>query len=117
MSSFTRPYARAFVEAAPKGYDFGAFLEAGDAMAHAFETNPKLRAFMLAPNVPQEAKKRAIEGLAAKAGMDAYGTRFLLVMLREPPPARGGRGLPGAARLERRRSRASCASASRCPGP
>jgi F-type H+-transporting ATPase subunit delta len=82
MSSFTRPYARAFVEAAPRGYDFGAFLEAGDAMAHAFETNGTLRAFMLAPNVPQEAKKRAIEALAAKAGVDAYGTRFLLVMLR-----------------------------------
>ena len=24
MSAFTRPYARAFVEAAPKGYDFNA---------------------------------------------------------------------------------------------
>jgi len=82
MSSFTRPYARAFVEAAPRGYDFGAFLEAGDAMAHAFETNGTLRAFMLAPNVPQDAKKRAIEALTAKAGVDAYGTRFLLVMLR-----------------------------------
>jgi F-type H+-transporting ATPase subunit delta len=81
MSSFTRPYARAFVEAAPRGYDFGAFLEAGDAMAHALETNPMLRAFMLAPNVPREAKKRAIEELARKAGVDAYGTRFLLVML------------------------------------
>ena len=52
MSSFTRPYARAFVEAAPKGYDFGAFLEAGDAMAHAVETNPTLRAFMLRPERP-----------------------------------------------------------------
>ena len=82
MSSFTRPYARAFVEAAPRGYDFGAFLEAGDAMAHAFETNGTLRAFLLAPNVPQEAKKHAVEELAAKARMNEYGTRFLLVMLR-----------------------------------
>ena len=82
MSSFTRPYARAFVEAAPRGYDFGAFLEAGDAMAHAFETNPTLRAFMLAPNVKRDAKKGAIQELARKSGIDAYGTRFLLVMLR-----------------------------------
>jgi F-type H+-transporting ATPase subunit delta len=82
MSSFTRPYARAFVEAAPRGYDFGAFLEAGDAMAHAFETNGTLRAFLLAPNVPREAKKHAVEQLAAKARMNEYGTRFLLVMLR-----------------------------------
>jgi F-type H+-transporting ATPase subunit delta len=82
MSAFTRPYARAFVEAAPRGYDFGAFLESGDTMAHAFETNAKLRAFMLAPNVKQDAKKGAIQELAKKTGMDAYGARFLLVMLR-----------------------------------
>jgi F-type H+-transporting ATPase subunit delta len=81
-ASFSRPYARAFVEAAPKGYDFAAFLEAGETMARALEANPKLRAFMLAPNVPREAKSRAIASLASKAGVDAYGTRFLQVMLR-----------------------------------
>jgi F-type H+-transporting ATPase subunit delta len=82
MSSFTRPYARAFVEAAPKGYDFVAFLEAGEAMARSFEDNPKLRGFLLAPNVPREAKRKTIDQLAAKVGMDAYGTRFLQVLLR-----------------------------------
>ena len=82
MSSFTRPYARAFVEAAPKGYDFTKFLEAGEAMARSFEVNPKLRAFLLAPNVPRDAKRKAIDELAAKVGMDAYGKRFLQVMLR-----------------------------------
>jgi len=82
MSSFTRPYARAFVEAAPPGYDFGAFLEAGGAMARSFEANPKLRAFLLAPNIPREAKRKAIDELSAKVGMDAYGARFLQVMLR-----------------------------------
>ncbi len=82
MSSFTRPYARAFLEAAPAGYDIVGFLEAGQTMARAFEANPKLRAFLLAPNVPREAKSKAIEALAAKAGLDAYGARFLQVMLR-----------------------------------
>jgi F-type H+-transporting ATPase subunit delta len=82
MSSFTRPYARAFLEAAPSGYDITAFLEAGETMAKAFEANPKLRAFLLAPNVPREAKSKAIDALAAKAGLDAYGARFLQVMLR-----------------------------------
>ena len=82
MSAFTRPYARAFVEAAPKGYDFGAFLEAGESIARAFEQNAQLRAFLLAPNVPRDAKNEAVRKLAAKAGMDEYGTRFLLVMLR-----------------------------------
>jgi len=82
MSSFTRPYARAFVEAAPKGYDFGAFLESGETLAGALQSNPKLRAFLSAPNVPREAKSKAIAELAQKAGVDEYGTRFLQVMLR-----------------------------------
>ncbi len=82
MSAFTRPYARAFVEAAPPGYDFGAFLEAGEAMASAFASNPKLRSFVRAPNVPREAKSQAIAELAKKAGMNEYGARFLQVMLR-----------------------------------
>ena len=82
MSAFTRPYARAFVEAAPKGYDFAKFLEAGETMSRAFETNPELRAFLLAPNVPREAKSNAIAELAKRTGVDAYGTRFLQVMLR-----------------------------------
>lgn len=81
MSSFTRPYARAFVEAAPKGYDFLKFLDSGEAMARAFEANPNLRSFLLAPNVPRDAKSKAITELAGKAGIDAYGTRFLQVML------------------------------------
>ncbi|HEY1251709.1 MAG TPA: ATP synthase F1 subunit delta [Thermoanaerobaculia bacterium] len=81
-TAFSRPYARAFVEAAPKDYDFGAFLEAGESMARALESNPKLRAFLLAPNVPREAKNKAIRQIGAKTGMNEYGTRFLLVMLR-----------------------------------
>src|SRR5262249_36258232 len=80
--AFSRPYARAFVEAAPKGYDFAAFLEAGETMARALEDNPKLRAFLLAPNVPRDAKNKAIRQIGTKAGMNEYGTGFLLVMLR-----------------------------------
>ena len=82
MSEFTRPYARAFVEAAPKGYDFGRFLEAGESMAAAFRANPKLRAFVLAPTVPRDAKSKAVAEIARKTGMDEYGARFLQVMLR-----------------------------------
>jgi F-type H+-transporting ATPase subunit delta len=81
VSAFTRPYARPFVEAAPKGYDFSSFLEAGDAMARAFGANAKLRAFLLAPNVPREAKSQAVAELAKKTGMNDYGGRFLQVML------------------------------------
>jgi ATP synthase F1 delta subunit len=82
MSSFTRPYARAFVEAAPPGYDFAVFLEAGEGMVRAFASNPKLRAFVLSPKVPRESKSKAIAELARKTGMNEYGARFLQVMLR-----------------------------------
>jgi F-type H+-transporting ATPase subunit delta len=81
MSSFTHPYARAFLEAAPAGYDIPAFLEAGQNMANAFGANPALRSFLLAPNVPREAKSRTVAALAGKAGLDEYGARFLQVML------------------------------------
>ena len=82
MSSFTRPYARAFLEAAPAGYDIARFLEAGQTIANAFQANPSLRAFLLAPNVPREAKSKALAALAGKAGLDEYGARFLQVLLR-----------------------------------
>jgi len=82
VSSFATPYARAFLEAAPKDYDIAAFLAAGETMAAAFASNPTLRAFVLAPNVPREAKSQAIAALAARAGLDEYGARFLQVMLR-----------------------------------
>jgi F-type H+-transporting ATPase subunit delta len=82
MSSFTRPYARAFLEAAPPGYDIARFLEAGQTMANAFLANPSLRAFLLAPNVPREAKSKALAALSGKAGLDEYGARFLQVLLR-----------------------------------
>jgi F-type H+-transporting ATPase subunit delta len=82
MSSFTHPYARAFLEAAPPNYDVVAFLEAGQNMVNAFKANPALRAFLLAPNVPRDAKSKAIAAIAARVGLDEYGARFLQVMLR-----------------------------------
>lgn len=82
MSAFTHPYAKAFLEAAPKDYDVVRFLEAGETMARAFQANPELRAFLLAPNVPREAKSKALDALSKKAGLDEYGARFLQVMLR-----------------------------------
>ena len=81
-TAFALPYARAFLEAAPKGYDIAAFLAAGETMAGAFAANPKLRAFLLAPNVPRDAKSKAIAALSAKVGLDEYGARFLQLMLR-----------------------------------
>src|SRR5262249_45056542 len=81
-SAFTYPYARAFVEAAPKGYDFAAFQEAASALGHALDGNPSLRAFLLAPTVPREAKSKAVAELARRVKLDAFGARFLQVMLK-----------------------------------
>ena len=81
-TAFALPYARAFLEAAPRDYDIVAFLSAGQSMASAFAVNPKLRAFLLAPNVPRDAKSKALAALSSKAGLDDYGARFLQVMLR-----------------------------------
>ena len=82
MSSFTHPYARAFLECAPAGYDFGAFLAAAETLATALEANPPLRAFLRAPAVPYEAKSKALRELTARAGLDPYGSRFLQVLLK-----------------------------------
>jgi F-type H+-transporting ATPase subunit delta len=82
MSSFAHPYARAFVEAAPKGYDFAAFQEAATSLEHALHGNPKLRAFLLAPTVPREAKSKALSELCRRVKIDEFGSRFLQVMLK-----------------------------------
>src|SRR5262249_39851372 len=82
VTAFATPYARAFLESAPRNYDIAAFLAAGETMASAFASNPTLRAFLLAPNVPRDAKSKALAALSTRAGLDEYGARFLQVMLR-----------------------------------
>jgi F-type H+-transporting ATPase subunit delta len=80
--SFARPYARAFLEMAPKGYDVEAFLAAGGGLARAIDTDPTLRAFLASPSVPDDAKRKAVAELAARSGVEAFGTRFFELLLR-----------------------------------
>lgn len=80
--SFAMPYARAFLETAPKGYDVEGFLASAGDLARAIEKDPTLRAFLAAPAVPEEAKRKAIAELATRAGVDAFGARFLELLLR-----------------------------------
>ena len=80
--SFALPYARAFLEAAPNGYDVEAFLASGGALARAIETDATLRAFLASPGVPDEAKRKAVAELAGRSGIDTFGTRFLELLLR-----------------------------------
>lgn len=80
--SFAIPYAKAFLEAAPSGCDVEGFLAAAGSLAHAIEKDPALRAFLAAPAVPEEAKRKAIAELAARAGVDPFGARFLELLLK-----------------------------------
>ena len=80
--SFAMPYARAFLETAPQGYDVEAFLASAGDLARAIEKDPALRAFLAAPAVPEEAKRKAIAELATRSGVDAFGARFLELLLR-----------------------------------
>jgi F-type H+-transporting ATPase subunit delta len=82
MSAATQPYARAFLETAAAGYDVARFLEGAAAVAAAIERNPTLRAFLSAPAVPEEAKKKALAEIAARAGLDPLGQRFFQVLLK-----------------------------------
>jgi F-type H+-transporting ATPase subunit delta len=80
--AFTHPYARAFLECAPAGYDLARFFAAAESLVAAVESNATLRAFLRTPAVPREAKSRAVAELSRKAGLDDYGSRFLQVMLK-----------------------------------
>ena len=82
MNEFVHAYARAFLESAPANYDFAKFLAAAEAMAAAVESNATLRAFLRAPAVPRDAKSAVIADLSGRVGLDAFGARFLQVMLR-----------------------------------
>jgi F-type H+-transporting ATPase subunit delta len=80
--SFARPYARAFLEAAPKGYDVEGFLGASAGLSRAIDDDRALRAFLSAPSVPEEARRKALAELAQRAGVDAFGLRYLELLLR-----------------------------------
>lgn len=77
MTAFARSYARAFLEAAPPGYDIEHFLESAAAVRDAIAVESRLKLFFLSPSVPLAAKKGALGLLARKAGSDDFGARLL----------------------------------------
>ncbi|HMA18848.1 MAG TPA: ATP synthase F1 subunit delta [Thermoanaerobaculia bacterium] len=81
MSGFARPYARAFLDALPAGFDVEGFLESAAALARATANDHRLRNFFAAPSVPVETKRRALEDLARSVGVEEFGRRFLAVVL------------------------------------
>jgi F-type H+-transporting ATPase subunit delta len=77
---FARPYAQAFLEAMPAGYDADRFLERASMLARAMEDR-RLRAFLGAPSVPADAKRGVLDDLASRAELDEFGRRFLQLLL------------------------------------
>jgi F-type H+-transporting ATPase subunit delta len=82
MSAFARSYAKAFLETAPAGYDVDDFLQRADAIRRAVLGEPRLKAFFAAPAVPADPKKKALDELASKAGLEDFGRRFFQLLLK-----------------------------------
>ena len=81
MSRFARPYARAFLESTPAGYDVDAFLEAASSVARAVAADRRLRSFFASPSIPVDAKRGALAELARRTGVDEFGQRLLALAL------------------------------------
>lgn len=81
MTRFARPYAQAFLEALPAGFDVDHFLEKASALARAIAGDRRLRAFLAAPSIPMDAKKGVLDDLARRAEVDEFGQRFLRLVL------------------------------------
>ena len=81
MNAFARSYARALIESAPRIEDVSALLDQAGAVARAIGSDPRMKEFFGAPGVPREAKQKALDSLAMRAGLDDFGRRFLAVVL------------------------------------
>ena len=81
MSRFARPYAQAFLESVPQGYDVDAFLSAAGVIVRAMADDARLRNFLAGPSVPPDAKRRVLDDLSARAGVDDVGRKLLELVL------------------------------------
>ena len=81
MSRYARPYAQAFLETMPAGYDVEGFLDSASAISRALAADPRVKGFLAAPAIPIDAKRRALDDLGRRAGVDDFGRRFLALVL------------------------------------
>jgi F-type H+-transporting ATPase subunit delta len=80
MSLAARPYAVAFLDVAPKGYDVRAFLASAAGLEKALRDS-RTRAFFGSPVIPQSKKAAALAELTRAAGIDEAGGRLLRLVL------------------------------------
>jgi F-type H+-transporting ATPase subunit delta len=81
VSRFARPYAQAFLETAPAGFDVEAFLERATALSRALASDRRLKSFLATPSVPVDAKRGVLDDLARRIEIDDFGQRFLRLVL------------------------------------
>lgn len=80
-SRFARPYADALLQSAPPDFDASRWAAPLADVASAIAGSGVLRAVLANPSVKAEAKRGVVESLAARAGVDALGGRFLRLLL------------------------------------
>lgn len=81
MSRYARPYAQAFLETMPAGYDVDGFLGNASAISRALAADPRVKGFLAAPAIPIDAKRRVLDDIARRVGVDDFGRRFLALVL------------------------------------
>jgi F-type H+-transporting ATPase subunit delta len=78
---FARSYADALLQSVPSGFDAGRWAAPLHDVASAITGNGVLRAVLANPSVKPEAKRGIVQSLAARAGVDELGSRFLRLLL------------------------------------
>jgi F-type H+-transporting ATPase subunit delta len=81
VSRFARPYAQAFLETVPSGFDVESFLERASVLSHALAADRRLKNFLAAPSVPVDAKRGVLDDLGRRVEVDDFGQRFLRLVL------------------------------------
>jgi F-type H+-transporting ATPase subunit delta len=81
VTPLSRSYAQALLESAPAGFSVPSFLGGARAVERAIAGDPRLKAFFGTPRIAADAKARALDELAGRAGLDDFGRRFLGVVL------------------------------------
>ena len=81
MTPLARSYAQALFDSAPAGFDAGRFLEGARTVERAIAGDPRLKAFFGTPGIAADTKAKTLEDLARRAGLDAFGQKFLQLVL------------------------------------
>ncbi len=77
------PYVRVFSEMHPDAAAFEAAVEEVRVVAQVFASDARLKAFLLAPDIPRQRREQALRAALKKAGASELVGRFLAIMARK----------------------------------